>query len=74
MKHPRGFWLELMGEVEAGATVAEVARRHHVKPGTLTWWRWRLGREPRMLPVLTRVEARPSIASARIELFTATCR
>ncbi len=63
-----------MGEVEAGAPVAEVARRHHVKPRTLTWWRWRLGRQPRMLPVVTRGEAPASIASSRVELFIGDVR
>jgi transposase-like protein len=30
----------LVGEVEAGATLAQVARRHGVRVSTLKWWRW----------------------------------
>ena len=34
----------LVGEVERGASVDEVARRHGVRSGTLAWWRWQLRR------------------------------
>jgi transposase-like protein len=56
-RHPRAFWLGLVGEVRGGATVADVARRHRVRETTLRWWRTQL-REvavapgPRLLPVV----------------------
>lgn len=56
-KHPRSFWVELVAELELGATAADVARRHRVRETTLRWWRSELrnGRSsasPRMLPVV----------------------
>jgi transposase-like protein len=56
-RHPRSFWVELVAEVEAGATVAEVARRRRVREGTLRWWRSQLrgeraDRSQRLLPVV----------------------
>jgi hypothetical protein len=56
-RHPRSFWVELVAEVEAGATLAEVARRRRVREGTLRWWRSQLRGEradssQRLLPVV----------------------
>jgi len=48
----------VVGEVDAGASVDAVARRHRVKASTLRWWRSQLrkkrGTEPglRLLPVV----------------------
>lgn len=48
----------MVGEVDAGASVDAVARRHRVKASTLRWWRSQLRkqREPepglRLLPVV----------------------
>jgi transposase-like protein len=49
----------LVAEVDAGETIAEVARRHRVRPKTLSWWRWKLrsgtsASSPRLLPVVVR--------------------
>ena len=33
-----------MRQVKAGQSVAVVAKRLGVRPGTLSWWLWRLGR------------------------------
>jgi transposase-like protein len=45
-----------VGELEAGGRLSDVARKLHVKPKTLAWWRWRLKGErpevPRLLPVV----------------------
>jgi len=57
VRRGREFWQELVSEVEAGAAIADVARRHHVQPGTLSWWKWKLGslrRGPVLLPVVVR--------------------
>ena len=57
MRRGREFWQGLVAEVDAGERVADVARRHHVQPGTLSWWRWKLRgarREPLLLPVVVR--------------------
>ena len=44
-----------MREVEDGARIAEVARRHRVQPGTLSWWRWTSSpARPILLPVVVR--------------------
>lgn len=57
MRRGREFWQGLVEEVEAGERVADVARRHRVQSGTLSWWRWKLRgarREPLLLPVVVR--------------------
>jgi transposase-like protein len=57
VRRGREFWQERVAEVEAGERVADVARRHRVQPGTLSWWRWKLRggqREPLLLPVVVR--------------------
>ena len=57
MRRGREFWRGLVEEVEAGERVVDVARRHHVQPGTLSWWRWKLRgtrRKPLLLPVVVR--------------------
>ncbi len=71
-RHTRSFWEGLLAEVQRGESDEAVARRHHVRPRTLKWWRWRLGREgsrararaPRLLPVVVKhapiVEHSPS--------------
>jgi transposase-like protein len=53
-RHPKAFWVELVAELEAGATPADVARRHRVRETTLRWWRTQLrsaSAGPRLLPV-----------------------
>src|SRR5437660_8686331 len=53
------FWKQLSAEVDRGRSIAEVARRHRVRPKTLSWWRWQLQRgqrakpasSPKLLPV-----------------------
>ena len=62
MRRGREFWRGLVGEVDAGERIGDVARRHRVQPRTLSWWRWKLrsdGRdEPMLLPVVvSRAEA-----------------
>lgn len=56
MRRGREFWRQLIAEVNGGARVADVARRHRVQAKTLSWWRWKLaGEEPantRFLPVV----------------------
>ena len=58
-RHPRSFWKRLVAETERGGSIGPVARRHGVRPRTLTWWRWRLrheesgsGATPQLLPVV----------------------
>jgi transposase-like protein len=63
-RHDREFWKRLIVEAE-GSSVERVARRHHVRPRTLQWWKWQLGKtsrqtkgkrkkanRPRLLPVV----------------------
>jgi len=58
-RHTRKFWKQLSAEVDRGESLARVARRHRVRPKTLSWWRWQLRRVqkgetppvPRILPV-----------------------
>jgi transposase len=64
VRYGREFWQQLVGEVEEGASVADVARRHRVQPGTLSWWRWKLRRVAPARPVLLPVVVRPVAASA----------
>ena len=61
----------LVGEVERGASVDEVARRHGVRSGTLAWWRWQLRRGTvarsatkavQMVPVRVRSASRAAVA------------
>jgi len=56
----REFWSKLIREVDAGAAVDVVAKRHGVRPKTLSFRRWQLGRarkaltSPRWIPVAVR--------------------
>ena len=56
-RHTRTFWKQLSAEVDLGRTITEVARRHRIRPKTLSWWRWQLRRQaatkavPTLLPV-----------------------
>ena len=72
-RHSREFWVRLVGETERGGTLEAVARRHGVRPRTLVWWRWKLGRGPRpaarkarLLPVVVR---RPTVVVERAVLI-----
>jgi transposase-like protein len=63
VRRGREFWKQLVGEVERGERIADVARRHRVQPRTLTWWRWKLRADgaidARFLPVVvSRAEPR----------------
>lgn len=44
LRRSRAEWEELVREVDRGGTIADVARRHGVRPRTLAWWRWTLRR------------------------------
>jgi len=71
VRRGRAYWQQLSDEVDRGARIADVARRHGVQPRTLTWWRWKLGTLPpveaRFLPVVVQ-RPTPSIDSRGIEL------
>ena len=61
-RRSRAEWVRIVAEADRGGSVESVARRHGVKPRTLSWWRWRLRRVQgaaseaitvhRMLPVV----------------------
>lgn len=83
-RHNREFWEAAVRDVQAGQDVAAVAKRHGVRPGTLSWWLWNLRRtRPKtgkrrraetgaaFLPV---VVAEPIITSRMIELEVAGTR
>jgi transposase-like protein len=53
-RHPRSFWAGLVVEVERGAALGEVARRHGVTLTTLRWWRSRLRPQASTPPTPTR--------------------
>ena len=38
---------QLSAEVDRGRSITQVARRHRVRPKTLSWWRWQLQRRTR---------------------------
>jgi transposase-like protein len=60
VRYGREFWQRLVREVDDGAKVADVARRHRVQPGTLSWWRWKLKTSSPAAPMLLPVVVRPS--------------
>jgi transposase-like protein len=71
VRYGREFWRQLVSEVEEGGSVGDVARRHRVRPGTLSWWRWKLKRvapaEPMLLPVVVRpVASGPSAIELQV--------
>ena len=72
MRYGREFWQALVREVEGGARVVEVARRHRVQPGTLSWWRWKLrtssSARPLLLPVVVRSSGAAAPMTPAIEL------
>lgn len=73
MGRGRDFWRQLSDEVDRGERIVDVARRHRVQPGTLTWWRWKLGTlprvKPRFLPVVVSPSSQsPDAVSGAIEL------
>ena len=71
-RHARGFWEQLVVELDRGAAVAATARRHSVKASTLRWWRSQLRRErrpaPKLLPVVVR-EAVPVTSARPVEIL-----
>lgn len=80
VRHDREFWKRACREVERGAQVGEVARRLGVRPRTLQWWGWRLGRERTkaaetvgFLPVVAQ-ERIGSVSTAAVELETSGVR
>lgn len=71
-RHARSFWIGLVAEVQAGASLRDVAARHRVNPATLRWWTGRLRSEPPPVPLrLVEVEASAGPLAARaIEIET----
>jgi transposase-like protein len=69
-RRSREFWKRIVAEVERGRTIARTAERHGVKPKTLAWWRWTLGRESapvtkaQLLPVVFSAGSGPAIATS----------
>jgi len=61
--HGREFWAQLVAEVDGGEHQASVAKRHHVKHRTLTWWCWRLRSERRVQPRLLPVVLKPAVSA-----------
>jgi len=48
MRETREVWRERVARWGAsGLTAREFAGRHGFRPGTLSWWKWQLGRRPR---------------------------
>lgn len=71
MRRGREFWKRLVGEVDRGERIVDVARRHRVQPGTLSWWRWKLRSDNavdgRFLPIVVS-RREPHVESGAIEL------
>jgi hypothetical protein len=73
-RHDREFWERACREVRRGAKADDVARRLGVRPRTLAWWCWQLGRKKtarrtrraEFLPVVT--SGAPPIVATRLEL------
>ena len=62
----RAFWLALAVEIEKGAKLDEVARRHQVTKKTLSWWCWRFRFDGEMSKTKSRTRTRllPVVAPA----------
>jgi transposase-like protein len=71
VRRGRDFWKQLVDEVERGERIVDVARRHRVQPGTLSWWRWKLRSDGaidgRFLPVVV-ARAEQRVGGETIEL------
>jgi hypothetical protein len=73
-RHDREFWERACREVRQGAKTGDVARRLGVRPRTLAWWCWRLGRKKtarrtrraKFLPVV--ISGAQPIVATRLEL------
>jgi hypothetical protein len=73
-RHDREFWERACREVRQGAKANDVARRLGVRPRTLAWWCWQLGRKKttrrarraKFLPVV--ISGEQPIVSTRLEL------
>ena len=69
-RHRAEWWQQRVEELERGASVDDIARRHEVRPATLVWWRSELerrgrsSRKQRLLPVVLQPMQPASIASA----------
>ena len=69
----------MVAEADRSGSVSRTARRYGVKPRTLAWWRWTLGREgqhgdARLLPVVVaKREAveEPATAAASVAILVA---
>lgn len=60
-RQDRQFWARAVREVERGSSLGDVARRLGVQPRTLTWWRWRLGRDGKAGKLARRTEFIPVV-------------
>ena len=67
-RRSRAEWEQLVREAESCGSIEQVARRHGVRPRTLTWWRWQLRRGTvarsatkavQVVPVRVRAASRP---------------
>jgi len=73
VRRDQKFWRSVIDEVERGGRLEDVAKRHGVRPKTVSWWRWRLQsvgrRAPVLLPVVvsTAKKVQP-VGAAKIEL------
>ncbi|MGE0321862.1 MAG: transposase [Polyangiaceae bacterium] len=64
MTQRRRFWEQLVSEIESGARVRDVARRHHVNEGTLKWYRSQIRKERAAEPRLLQVVAHEPVSQA----------
>lgn len=75
-RHRAEWWAKRIGELAQGGDAEEVAQRHGVKVRTLIWWRSQLrkkapekiGKKPRLLPVVLRSAPRTASAPAECDL------
>ena len=52
----------------SGLSAKEFAARHGVRPRTLTWWRWRLGRRSKSAALTVRKAATPIAPLTFVEM------
>lgn len=86
-RHAANWWAERVVELDGGADVEVLSRRHGVRKKTLLWWRTELGRRERtskgrLLPVVisprstqvgaAETEATFEVGGARVHLRGAT--
>jgi hypothetical protein len=61
----RDEWARRVRDWEAsGLSAADYGRRRHLRPGALTWWRWKLSHDEATSPAFVEVHVVDDVADA----------